>query len=53
VPTPLNDLLQRLANTFARERLAPGAMPVGELVRLAEEAAAVQVSGEDEAGLFG
>ncbi|WP_328878435.1 ketopantoate reductase family protein [Streptomyces sp. NBC_00299] len=52
VPTPLNDLLQRLANTFARERRAPGAMPVGELARLAEEAA-VQVSGEDEAGLFG
>ncbi|MEU9048860.1 2-dehydropantoate 2-reductase N-terminal domain-containing protein [Streptomyces sp. NPDC048384] len=52
VPTPLNDLLQRLANTFARERRAPGAMPVGELVRLAEEAA-VQISGEDEGGLFG
>ncbi|NUU24463.1 MAG: ketopantoate reductase family protein, partial [Streptomycetaceae bacterium] len=34
VPTPLNDLLQRLANTFARERRAPGSMPVGELVRL-------------------
>ncbi|PWI14652.1 2-dehydropantoate 2-reductase [Streptomyces sp. Act143] len=37
VPTPLNDLLQRLANAFARERRAPGSMPVGELVRLAEE----------------
>ncbi len=37
VPTPLNDLLQRLANTFARERRAAGSMPVGELVRLAEE----------------
>ncbi|WP_328421880.1 ketopantoate reductase family protein [Streptomyces sp. NBC_00443] len=52
VPTPLNDLLQRLANTFARERRAPGSMPVGELVRLADETA-VQGSGEDEAGLFG
>jgi 2-dehydropantoate 2-reductase len=37
VPTPLNDLLQRLANTFARERRAAGSMPVAELVRLAEE----------------
>ncbi|WP_405729898.1 ketopantoate reductase family protein [Streptomyces sp. NBC_00028] len=36
VPTPLNDLLQRLANTFARERRAPGSMPVEELVRLTE-----------------
>ncbi|MER5791587.1 2-dehydropantoate 2-reductase N-terminal domain-containing protein [Streptomyces sp. NPDC001980] len=40
VPTPLNDLLQHLANTFARERRAPGSMPVGELARLADEAAA-------------
>ncbi|MET8410919.1 2-dehydropantoate 2-reductase N-terminal domain-containing protein [Streptomyces sp. NPDC005195] len=40
VPTPLNDLLQRLANTFARERRAAGSMPVGELVRLAAEAVA-------------
>ncbi|TXS63412.1 ketopantoate reductase family protein [Streptomyces sp. me109] len=40
VPTPLNDLLQRLANTFARERRAPGSMPVAELVRLAGEAVA-------------
>ncbi|MEV6759400.1 2-dehydropantoate 2-reductase N-terminal domain-containing protein [Streptomyces sp. NPDC051105] len=39
VPTPLNDLLQHLANTFARERRAPGSMPVGELGRLADEAA--------------
>ncbi|MET8228784.1 ketopantoate reductase family protein [Streptomyces sp. NPDC004082] len=38
VPTPLNDLLQRLANTFARERREPGSMPVPELVRLAEQA---------------
>ncbi|MGW1614360.1 ketopantoate reductase family protein [Streptomyces sp. NPDC002285] len=52
VPTPLNDFLQRLGNTFARERRAAGSMPVGELVRLADEAA-VQVPGEDEAELFG
>ncbi|MFF4032931.1 ketopantoate reductase family protein [Streptomyces sviceus] len=40
VPTPLNELLQRLANTCARERRSPGAMPVAELVRLADEAEA-------------
>ncbi len=40
VPTPLNDLLQRLANTFARERRPAGSMPVGEVVRLAEESGA-------------
>jgi 2-dehydropantoate 2-reductase len=39
VPTPLNELLQRLANTYARERRAPGSMRVEELVRLADEAA--------------
>ena len=38
VPTPLNDLLQRLANAYARERREAGSMPVGELVRLADEA---------------
>ncbi|MFD4564419.1 ketopantoate reductase family protein [Streptomyces sp. NPDC058467] len=40
VPTPLNDLLQRLANTFARERREAGSLPVAELVRLADEAVA-------------
>ncbi|MEU0943012.1 2-dehydropantoate 2-reductase N-terminal domain-containing protein [Streptomyces canus] len=40
VPTPLNDLLQRLANTFARERREAGSMPLGELVRRADEAVA-------------
>jgi 2-dehydropantoate 2-reductase len=40
VPTPLNDLLQRLANTFARERRQAGSLPVPELVRLADEAVA-------------
>ncbi|MEU8033989.1 2-dehydropantoate 2-reductase N-terminal domain-containing protein [Streptomyces sp. NPDC049099] len=38
VPTPLNELLQRLANRFARERRAPGSMPAADLVRLADEA---------------
>ncbi|MFI2432813.1 ketopantoate reductase family protein [Streptomyces sp. NPDC018693] len=38
VPTPLNELLQRLANAFARERRRPGEMPVAELVRLADAA---------------
>lgn len=40
VPTPLNDLLQQLANTFARERRAPGSMPIEELARLADDAVA-------------
>ncbi|MER6015003.1 ketopantoate reductase family protein [Streptomyces bluensis] len=40
VPTPLNELLQRLANTFARERREAGSVPVAELVRLADEAVA-------------
>ncbi|MER6419544.1 2-dehydropantoate 2-reductase N-terminal domain-containing protein [Streptomyces sp. NPDC001137] len=40
VPTPLNELLQHLANTFARERRTPGSLPVAELVRLADEAVA-------------
>ncbi|MGR6973453.1 ketopantoate reductase family protein [Streptomyces cynarae] len=40
VPTPLNELLQRLATTFARERRVPGSLPVAELVRLADEAVA-------------
>ncbi|GGJ21820.1 ketopantoate reductase family protein [Streptomyces brasiliensis] len=40
VPTPLNELLQRLANAFARERRAAGSMPVAELTRLADDAVA-------------
>ncbi|GDY61920.1 hypothetical protein SAV14893_013130 [Streptomyces avermitilis] len=40
VPTPLNELLQRLANQFARERRPAGSMPVRELVRLAGHAVA-------------
>ncbi|MGW1914760.1 ketopantoate reductase family protein [Streptomyces sp. NPDC002076] len=38
VPTPLNELLQRLADRFARERRAAGSMPVAELVRRADAA---------------
>ncbi|MGW2032658.1 ketopantoate reductase family protein [Streptomyces sp. NPDC001356] len=38
VPTPLNELLQVLANRFARERRAAGSLPVADLVRLADEA---------------
>ncbi|KPH99260.1 2-dehydropantoate 2-reductase [Actinobacteria bacterium OK074] len=38
VPTPLNTLLQNLANTFARERKPAGSLPVSDLVRLADEA---------------
>ncbi|MER5582401.1 2-dehydropantoate 2-reductase N-terminal domain-containing protein [Streptomyces asoensis] len=40
VPTPLNELLQRLANRFAQERRAPGSLPLPELVRLADDAVA-------------
>ncbi|OIJ63065.1 ketopantoate reductase family protein [Streptomyces mangrovisoli] len=38
VPTPLNELLQRLADTFARERRAPGSLPLAELIRRADAA---------------
>ncbi|WP_225826361.1 ketopantoate reductase family protein [Streptomyces naphthomycinicus] len=38
VPTPLNELLQRLANRFAREGRPAGSLPVAELARLADEA---------------
>ncbi|KQX63306.1 2-dehydropantoate 2-reductase N-terminal domain-containing protein [Streptomyces sp. Root1310] len=44
VPTPLNELLQRLANQFARERRAPGSLPLPELVRLAEDRSAGAVA---------
>ncbi|WP_406006132.1 NAD(P)-binding domain-containing protein [Streptomyces sp. NBC_00637] len=40
VPTPLNEFLQRLANQFARERRAPGSLPLTELIRWADRAAA-------------
>jgi 2-dehydropantoate 2-reductase len=46
VPTPLNELLQRLATVFARERRAPGSLSVAELVRLADEAEAEAAAGE-------
>ncbi|WP_225830610.1 ketopantoate reductase family protein [Streptomyces sp. NK08204] len=35
VPTPLNELLQQLADRFAREGRAAGSLPVAELVRMA------------------
>ncbi|MFF1440360.1 ketopantoate reductase family protein [Streptomyces sp. NPDC058295] len=44
VPTPLNELLQRLANQFARERRAPGSLPLPELIRLAEDRSAGAVA---------
>lgn len=37
VPTPVNDVLRRLANEFARERREAGSMPVAELVALVEK----------------
>ena len=40
IPTPLNELLQRLANRFAREHRPAGSLPLQELERLADEAAA-------------
>ncbi|HEY8173953.1 MAG TPA: 2-dehydropantoate 2-reductase N-terminal domain-containing protein [Dehalococcoidia bacterium] len=36
VPTPCNELLQRVANEMAREGRSAGSLPVEELVRLAE-----------------
>ncbi|MFE2092295.1 ketopantoate reductase family protein [Streptomyces sp. NPDC059460] len=36
VPTPVNDVLQRTANTFARERREPGSMSVAELTALVD-----------------
>ncbi|QJT04836.1 NAD(P)-binding domain-containing protein [Streptomyces asoensis] len=44
VPTPLNELLQRLANQFARDRRAPGSLPLPELLRLADDRAADAVA---------
>ncbi|MEV8433558.1 ketopantoate reductase family protein [Streptomyces chartreusis] len=38
VPTPLNELLQHLADTFARERRPAGSMPVAELMHLVDGA---------------
>jgi 2-dehydropantoate 2-reductase len=38
VPAPLNELLQRLANRFALERLPAGSLPLPELIRLAGRA---------------
>lgn len=38
VPTPVNDTLQRVATTFAREHRAAGSMPVAELTALVDAA---------------
>ncbi|MET8167745.1 2-dehydropantoate 2-reductase N-terminal domain-containing protein [Streptomyces sp. NPDC005329] len=44
VPTPLNELLQRLANQFARDRRAPGSLPLPELIWLADDRTADAVA---------
>ncbi|WP_328862073.1 ketopantoate reductase family protein [Streptomyces sp. NBC_00306] len=41
VPTPVNDTLQRVANSFARERRPAGSMTVAELTALVDEAVAI------------
>lgn len=51
VPTPVNELLQRLATTFARERRPAGSMPLAELVRAADEAMAA--ARQDDGALVG
>ncbi|MER6263435.1 MULTISPECIES: ketopantoate reductase family protein [Streptomyces] len=38
VPTPLNELLQRIAGEFAARRRAAGSLPVAELVAMADRA---------------
>ncbi|MFF3561339.1 ketopantoate reductase family protein [Streptomyces sp. NPDC002574] len=50
VPTPLNELLQRLATTFARERRPAGSLPPAELLRAADEAEA-QAQAQAQAGI--
>ena len=42
VPTPVNALLQRLADRFARERRSAGSLPAAELLRLVREATAAE-----------
>ncbi|MFC8824533.1 ketopantoate reductase family protein [Streptomyces sp. NPDC057137] len=39
VPTPINETLQRVANTFARERRPAGSLPVDELLRIIDAGA--------------
>ncbi len=36
VPTPVNELLRRLANQMASERMAPGSMSSDEVLALLE-----------------
>ncbi|OQR59420.1 2-dehydropantoate 2-reductase [Streptomyces maremycinicus] len=45
VPTPLNELLQRLADEFAREHREPGSLPLPELIRLAADRVADRDTG--------
>lgn len=57
VRTPLNELLQRLATRFARERRPAGSLPMAELVQAADEAVAagdgsVAMVQEDDAARF-
>ena len=40
VPTPANDVLQRLANEFARDRRPPGSLPLPDLIAAIDAAAA-------------
>ncbi|NUW44716.1 ketopantoate reductase family protein [Nonomuraea rhodomycinica] len=40
LPTPVNDVLQREADRFAREKLPPGSMPVERLTALIDERSA-------------
>ncbi|MER6949520.1 ketopantoate reductase family protein [Nonomuraea sp. NPDC000554] len=40
IPTPVNDVLQREADRYARQKLPPGSMPVQELVALIDERSA-------------
>ncbi|RST13822.1 ketopantoate reductase family protein [Streptomyces sp. WAC05374] len=48
VPTPVNDVLRHAANIFARKGLPPGAMSVGDLTALADEAAARASAGRPD-----
>ena len=38
IPTPVNEVLRRTANSFARERRAAGSMTVAELTALVDAA---------------
>jgi 2-dehydropantoate 2-reductase len=42
VPAPVNEVLRREANRYAREKLPPGSMPLAELVALIDERSAAE-----------